>query len=110
MRSDQDVKLVCVCAALIHTVGFVPGTLICTRKIDGHCLYQVIDSGLVSLTDLFVRNSARAQDAQGTPTQSHTSPSVQVYEDELLGVVCGVVFVAAPGRSRPHEGIMLVRM
>ena len=34
------------------------------------------DSGLVGL-----RGTTRAEDAQGTPTQSHRSPSVLVYED-----------------------------
>ena len=29
---------------------------------------------------LFGRGAARAEDAQGTPTQSHTSPSIPVYE------------------------------
>ena len=35
----------------------------------------VIDSGLAG------RGAARAEDAQGTPTQSHISPSILVYED-----------------------------
>jgi len=30
------------------------------------------------------RGSTRAEDAQGTPTQSHISPSILVYEEELL--------------------------
>ena len=29
-----------------------------------------------------VRGTARAEDAQGTPTQSHISPSILVYEEE----------------------------
>ena len=29
------------------------------------------------------RGTTRAEDAQGTPTQSHISPSIQVYEDYL---------------------------
>jgi len=36
----------------------------------------MIDSGLVG------RGTARAEDAQGTPTQSHISPSILVYEDK----------------------------
>jgi len=28
------------------------------------------------------RGAARAEDAQGTPTQSHISPSILVYEDK----------------------------
>jgi len=39
----------------------------------------VIDSGLVGSSG---RGAARAEDAQGTPTQSHTSPSILVYEDD----------------------------
>ena len=30
--------------------------------------------------------TARAEDAQGTPTQSHISPSILVYEDETVAV------------------------
>jgi len=30
------------------------------------------------------RGTARAEDAQGTPTQSHISPSILVYEDESV--------------------------
>ena len=40
--------------------------------------HQVIDSGLVGLSGW---GTARAEDAQGTPTQSHISPSILVYED-----------------------------
>jgi len=31
------------------------------------------------------RGTARAEDAQGTPTHSHISPSILVYEDCLEG-------------------------
>ena len=46
----------------------------------------MIDSGLVTTTDFHSshpqgRGAARADDAQGTPTQSHISPSIQVYEE-----------------------------
>jgi len=30
------------------------------------------------------RGAARAEDAQGTPTQSHTSPSILVYEEKTI--------------------------
>ena len=33
------------------------------------------------------RGAARAEDAEGTPTQSHISPSILVYEDEMFQVV-----------------------
>ena len=37
------------------------------------------------MIDLSGRGTARAEDAQGTPTQSHISPSILVYEDENKG-------------------------
>ena len=40
---------------------------------------QMIDSGLAGSTA--GRGTTRAKDAQGTPTQSHISPSILVYED-----------------------------
>ena len=53
----------------------------------------MIDSGLVGSTDFHSshpqghehsgRGTTRAEDAQGTPTQSHISPSILVYEDKL---------------------------
>ena len=53
------------------------------RKVDSR---QVIDSGLIGSTDFHSSNSgrgtARAEDAQGTPTQSHISPSILVYEEK----------------------------
>jgi len=33
------------------------------------------------------RGTARAEDAPGTPTQSHISPSILVYEDKTFLVV-----------------------
>ena len=45
-------------------------------------LTRVIDSGLVGSKDFFSgRGTTRAEDAQGTPAQSHISPSILVYED-----------------------------
>ena len=32
------------------------------------------------------RGTARAEDAHGTPTQSHTSPRILVYEEKLADV------------------------
>jgi len=52
----------------------------------------VIDSGLVGATDFHSshpqgydagRGVTTAEGAQGTPTQSHISPSILVYEDKL---------------------------
>ena len=41
---------------------------------------MMIDSGLFGSG----RGTTRAEDAQGTPTQSHISPSIQVYKDDLV--------------------------
>ena len=35
----------------------------------------------------YVRGTARAEDAQGTPTQNHISPSILVYEGNTVEVV-----------------------
>jgi hypothetical protein len=46
-----------------------------------------LDSGRRGTThswDLPGRGTARAEDAQGTPTQSHTSPSILLYEDKTI--------------------------
>ena len=40
------------------------------------------DLGLLGSTDLSGRGTTIAEDAQGTPTQSHISPSILVYEDQ----------------------------
>ena len=63
----------------------------------------MIDSGLDGSTEfLSGRGAARAEDAQGTPTQSHISPSLLVYEDtieqgadNLFGDLLD--FIAGPG-------------
>ena len=44
----------------------------------GEGVSRLIDSGLVVAR----RDAARAEGAQGIPTQSHTSPSILVYEDK----------------------------
>ena len=44
---------------------------------------KVVDSGLVGSADSG-RGTTRAEDAQGTPTESHLSPSMLVYEDNIL--------------------------
>ena len=50
---------------------------------------SVIDSGLVGHSqDLSGRGAARAEDAQGTPTQSGISPSIIVYEYQCN--MCGL--------------------
>jgi len=64
----------------------------------------VIDAGLVGSTDLSGRGAARAEDAQGTPTQSHISPSILVYEDYKgrRGTSASVVSSGA-GQSRTRN-------
>ena len=48
--------------------------------------------------DLSGRGAARTEDAQGTPTQRHISPSVLVYKEKRnLGAVAGGVPLAADG-------------
>ena len=59
---------------------------------DRAYMYRVIDSGLVGSTgfhsshpqghELSGRGTTRAEDAQGTPAQSHISPSILGYEDK----------------------------
>ena len=51
----------------------------CMAMIDsaGAGCMAMIDSGLVGSG----RGTARAEDAQGIPTQSHVSPSILVYKD-----------------------------
>ena len=46
-------------------------------------LVEMIDSGLVGSTD---GGTTRAEDAQGTPTQSHISPSILVYEENHASI------------------------
>jgi len=57
--------------------------------------------------DLSGRGAARAEDAQGTPTQSHISPSILVYEDKgyvvyLVMHDSGFSGGTNPARCRPH--------
>jgi len=44
-----------------------------------HFQYEILPS--CSLLDRLGRGTTRANDAQGTPTQSHISPRILVYED-----------------------------
>jgi len=69
----------------------------------------VIDSGLVGSTNFHSshpqghepehseRGTTRAEDAQGTPTQSHISPSILVYEYKGSEVKVWVVGFSAEG-------------
>ena len=53
----------------------------------------MMDSGLVGSTD-FWRGAVRAEAAQGTPIQSHLSPSIRVYKEKLT------FWVAVVGTAR----------
>jgi len=65
----------------------------------------VIDLGVVGSG----RGSARAEDAQGTPTQSHIkSPSIQVYEDYLPHEDAGVAARIHRARRPPLAPVHLV--
>ena len=44
---------------------------------------MLADSGLVGSTELHGRGAARAEDDHGTPTQSHISPSILAYGDNV---------------------------
>ena len=46
-----------------------------------------LSGGTTHSRDLSGRGTARAEDAQGTPTQRHISPSILVYENTTLKVV-----------------------
>ena len=52
------------------------------------------------------RGAARADDAQGTPTQSHRSPSILVYEDYTAGIS---VRILGKDLSRLNARLILVR-
>ena len=63
----------------------------------------MIDSGLIGLSE---RGAARAAGAQGTPTQSHISLSILVYEDEsplrlLVHSMPGFLLVLVPSMPVP---------
>ena len=61
------------------------------------------------LMDLSGRGIARAEDAHGTPTQSHLSPSVLVYEEEYgRGTDDPPAFVLAH-RAPAHRHLYEVR-
>ena len=48
---------------------------------------QCISSKLIEMVDSgFGRGAARAEDAQGTPTQSRISPRILVYEDKPCAI------------------------
>ena len=54
--------------------------------------------GTTHSRDLSGRGAARAEDAQGTPTQSHISSSIQVYEDNS-----GAEFDDRHGFAKPED-------
>ena len=44
---------------------------------------MVCSTPLITQHDCGERGAAREEDAQGTPTQSHVSPSILVYEEKI---------------------------
>ena len=66
-------------------------------------LLSVIDSGLVGSTD-YGRGAARAEDAQGTPIQSHISPSTLVYEETRVGSSKTLSTLGDWGLRNPGDG------
>jgi hypothetical protein len=63
------------------------------RNVSLGCV-PVIDSGLA----FSERGAAKAEDAQGTPTQSHTSLSILVYEEKFF---TGTTILNGQRRSKP---------
>ena len=65
--------------------------------------------GYESMPSAYGRGTTRAEDAQGTPTQSHTSPSILVYEDiqHPHGVLVDIPESRRPSRplSRPSRPV-----
>ena len=53
-----------------------------------HPHFQLPESQFQSRKSFLWEGTTRAEDAQGTPTQSHISPSIQVYEDKSSFLDC----------------------
>jgi len=78
----------------------------------------MIDSGLVGSMDFHSshpqghgRGTTRAEDAQGTPTQSHISPSILLYEEKNVFVTRSVAMrrclrVAGEGYTTTFGGFV----
>jgi len=64
---------------MIRWTGLAPWDPSSLCFLIATCESRMIHSGLVGSTD---RGTARAEDAEGTPTQSHISPSILVYGDK----------------------------
>jgi len=54
---------------------------------SGETIFPVVDRLKSWLAQRIWRDTARAEDAPGTPTQSNISPSILVYEDQYLEVM-----------------------
>jgi len=89
-------------------------------RLDRGVVAVMIDSGLVGSTDFHSshpqghsgRGTTRADDAQGTPTQSHTSPSILVYEDtctmwssDAFPVTHTTLFIQVLHQAKPYMAI-----
>ena len=66
-----------------HRVGLDANVVLlapCPCQVKRADRFRLTRRGATHSRDLSGRGTARAEDAQGTPTQSHISPSIQVYE------------------------------
>ena len=71
----------------------------------GHFLLLLADEGWLA----HGRGTTRAEDAQGTPTQSHISPSILVYEDILLVQEGHYLLLLADGSLMAYRGTSPMR-
>ena len=88
-------------AVLSENTGGPSITVHCSANV-AHIRQSRPDSG-PGFQDLSGRGTTRAEDAQGTPTRSHISPSILVYEDKSFSVhpsSLGSGPAWAPRRSR----------
>ena len=63
----------------------VDGVVPRTQNVNLRIVYDRLRVGWLNE---FGRGAARAEDAQGTPTQSHISPSILVYEENPAMSTC----------------------
>ena len=61
----------------------------------------LIDSGLIG------RGAARAKDAQGTPTQSHISPSILIHQENVRGAARAKDAQGTPTQSHISPSILV---
>ena len=79
-------------------MGYTCGDRLRVGWRDGFTFHHIHRG--VSLSTISGRGTRRAEDAQGTPTQTHVSPSILVYEGYRTGYV-GLL-------QGPTEGVFLM--